>query len=823
MKIRIKAALAAMLVWGLVCAGTARAEVIPVDTGWEFQRLDSRQLTGAVRNQGSDWASQFQVDHVASGGVLAVDADTLARESAFLQQGGWEKVDLPHTAFTEPLTVIRPWQGICYYRRTLRAPEAWKEKNVWLEFKGAMHLADVWVNGRHLLQHAGGYLPFVADLGDALRYGSDNEILVRLDNRDNGLIPPGKPLHSLDFCYYSGLYRGVQLWVKSKQHITHPALSDRPAGGGVFVRYPSVSADRAQVQIDCEVANTATRAARGLTLRHSLYRIDGLFGNGRKGKRVAQWSGGVPLEAGGKRTLRALLTLERPDLWSPEAPHLYCLTTELLDGGRVIDRQQTRLGIRTIEFSRERGFRINGQPLRLVGSNRHMEYPYVGNALPAQAQYRDIYQIRTHGFNIVRLGHYPQDPSVLDACDELGLLAIEPIPGWQYFNRDTVFTGHTFRDIRQLIRRDRNHPSVVMWETTLNESWPPDAWKDEAVRTAHEEYPGDQCYTSGDSYGYEGFDVCYNDWQEGFRRPNAPPRAGFIREYYDYEFGGHYSTSRIRRADGEEALLQNAWNAQWSHNRYRKQYPATAGDAVWSMYDYNRGGCDNICYSGVADLFRLPKYSLYFFSTQIRPGTPQPGGPKQPELFIATRWEPAPGRQDTVRVFGNVDEVALYADGRPVGRRNPDNGPDTEYVPQADGGNCRQLASPPFTFAGVPRVAGRLKAVGYCGGRPATETEVATPGEPVRLAIDYFESGRPASRRDLLIVYVALADGQGTQVPLNGRPVSLKAEGGEICGPAHVETEAGVASFLVRTGDARRLKLQAVSDDLSAQRRFLLK
>ena len=112
-----------------------------------------------------------------------------------------------------------------------------------------------------------------------------------------------------------------------------------------------------------------------------------------------------------------------------------------------------------------------------------------------------------------------------------------------------------------MIRRDRNHPSIVMWETTLNESWPPAEWKDGVVKIAHEELPGDQCFTSGDSYGYKGFDVCYNDWEEGFKRPNNSGKPGFIREYYDYEFGGHYSTTRIRRGDGEKAQLQSAFHA----------------------------------------------------------------------------------------------------------------------------------------------------------------------------------------------------------------------------------------------------------------------
>lgn len=339
----------------------------------------------------------------------------------------------------------------------------------------------------------------------------------------------------------------------------------------------------AQVSVQTEVENQAEKV-ENIILRHTLFEWNRKGGKGRKVQTGAQE---VNLRAGEKEEVVQMLTVERPRLWCPEAPNLYLLVTELVENGKVIDREETRIGIRHIEMTREQGFVINGKPLRLVGSNRHMEYPYVGNAISDNAQYRDIYQIRSNGFNIVRLGHYPQDPSVLDACDELGLLAIEPIPGWQFFNKNPLFAELTYRDVRHTIRRDRNHPSVVMWETTLNESWPPKEWKDRAVEVAHEEFPSNQCFTSGDAYGYEGFDVSYNDWEEGFNRPNKTKNPGFIREYYDYEFGGHYSTTRIRRGDGEQAQIQNAWNAQWSHNRYRAYYPWTMGDAVCSMYDYN--------------------------------------------------------------------------------------------------------------------------------------------------------------------------------------------------------------------------------------------
>ena len=797
------------------------AHSIKINTDWEFQRLKKEQKQIEIKNQGSDWSSQFNIQHVeAQNQALAVHPDTLKQEFNQLSMGNWEKINLPHTPFVEPLVVLHQWQGICYYRKILNVSKKEIDKQLWLEFEGAMHLADVWVNGQHLIQHSGGYTPFVVDVTGMLHADRGNEILVRLDNRNNPLIPPGKPLETLDFCYYGGLYRDVNLIVKHPVHITHPIMANEVAGGGIFVTYPYVSKQEAEIKVKTQVSNKVG-TQRHLTIRHTLYEWSKKKG---RGKKVALVESPLVLAAGTTQHHTQRFTVNNPKLWYPDSPALYVLRTEVMDGRKVTDCEDTRIGIRRIEMTREKGFVINDKPLKLEGSNRHQEYPYVGNAISDQAQYRDMYQIRDNGFNTVRLGHYPQDPSVLEACDELGLLVIEPIPGWQFFNKAQGFVDHTYKDIRDLIRRDRNHPSVIMWETTLNESWPPKSWKDQAVRIAHEEFPGDQCYTSGDTYGYDGFDVCYNDWKEGYNRPNTTSKPGFIREYYDYEFGGHYSTTRVTRGDGDYALMQNAWNAQWSHNRYRAYYPWTIGGAVWSMYDYNRGCCDNICYSGLADLFRLPKFGLLYFRTQMKEGTFTPAGPMTYEVFINSHW--LEGSSDTLQVYGNVDEVKLQLNGRVIARQYPDDKPSTsEYVSRPDGGNAENIDFPPFTFFNVNWERGELKAIGYKDGKAVAEHVVRTPGAVEAMDITYFESGVSASCRDLLIVYVNLKDLQGTGCfGENNREVKLEVlQGGELRGPATIKAEAGVASFLVATTDSPMLVLKAVSGNLETMRKLKLK
>lgn len=785
-----------------------------INNDWGFQRLTEVQETSPIKNQGSDWESQYSVEHVSlTANELHIPENILRDEFSRLSAGVWETVRLPHTPFIENLIVVHQWQGICYYKKQLSITAQEAKNQLWIEFEGAMQLADVWINGSHIMQNAGGYNTFVVNVTGLLQSDKPNEILVRLDNKDNGLIPPGKPLNTLDFCYYGGIYRDVNLIVKPSVHITHPILANRTAGGGIFVTYPKVSEQEAELRLQTEVTNTLT-ISEDVIVKHTLFAWNKESG---KGNIVKDMSQKITLSANDTVSIVQTMTIENPYLWSPDMPNLYVLTAEIFDtNSTLLDQEETRIGIRRYEITREKGFVLNGKPLRLVGSNRHMEYPYVGNAISDNAQYRDIYQIKNNGFNLVRLGHYPQDISVLNACDELGLLVINPIPGWQFYNDNDVFKQLTYRDIRDLIRRDRNHPSVILWETTLNEAWPPTSWKDKAVQIAHEEYPTDQCFTAGDAYGYEGFDISYNDWEEGFNRPNNTKNPSFIREYYDYEFGGHYSSTRVTRGDGENALIQNAWNAQWSHNRYRAYYPWTIGDAIWSMYDYNRGCCDKICYSGVADIFRIPKFSLSFFRTQVPAETPLPKGKMPYEVFIAAQQMPS--QSNTVLVYGNVDEVALLLNNKEIKRQTPDRGSNTQYVTLPDGGNCQSLTYSPFTFTDIPRKQGKWQAVGYLKGEKVAEYTLHTPQKPAKIDISYFEEGCPASKYDLLIVYVSIKDMAGTLCPINGRTVTLAVEGGEIVGPNTYKTEAGIASFLVKTANSDDVSIYATAGKLKSSK-----
>jgi len=752
-------------------------------------------LVGTIKKPRTDWQSQYNIAYVELGDdrydLKPEQLEKLKKQeldlAATLQ---WEQATLPHTANIEKLGVSKPWQGVCYYRRSIELPPKWVGKKVVLTLEGAMQVSNLWLNGVHAGGRRGGYLPVVVDLTPYLKSGT-NDLLVRLDNRDNPLVPPGKPTPELDFLYWSGLYRNASLTVTSKVHITDPILANQKASGGIYVFFPDVGEDRAVVEVRTHVANESTTERRVQVLQ-KLYRGRNL---------VCQSAGCIDLAPGESRQVSQQMVVKDPALWTPDGPNLYNLRTILKERSRALDEQSTRIGIRRFEFSRTKGFLINGKPMRLIGTNRHQEYPYIGNALSNNATYRDMKKIKDAGFNCVRLSHYPMAPAVMDACDELGLLTIPCIAGWQFFNSDRRFTDRVLQDIRELIRRDRNHPCVMAWETSLNETYPPAEIAAEWYRAAHEEFLSSDMAAVGDGARKAYWDWVYNSWSEqdkGRPQNDLPDKPGYIREYGDYEFGGAESTTRQPLSAGEKGNLQSAWNFVWSHNRNRSQWPWTMGDGTWVMYDYHRGYDDRVEYSGMANVFRLPRYVYRFFQVQYRP---------EPAVFICSDWTPRTGETKVV-VFSNGDEVELLLNGRPIGKQKPDDGPDTLYGDYLrggnpwDGGNCRHLVHPPFTFFNVPYEPGELKAVAYQRGKPIAVHTIRTPGEPsaIRLRID--ESGRrlKADGADCVFVYADVIDKRGSICTLFRGQVELSVQGPlRIVGPAKAEVENGTASFVVQS------------------------
>ncbi len=749
------------------------------------------------------------------------DGTGTGRSTAAIEQmppfaASWEKATLPHTVRLEKRDVSggQNFQGICWYQRSFVAPTNWEDRLVYLKIQGAMQVADVWLNGVHMTTHFCGYLPFTVDLSNTIRRGVSNTIVVRLDNSDNGEVPPGKPQGELDFCYFGGLYRDVDLEVVSRLHISDPILANSVAGGGIMVSFPAVDEKQSTVQVQTDVANDST-APRSCIVSHELI--------GNKGEVVARTSEALDLKPHSHLTRSQQLQVREAKLWHPEDPQLYWLHTQIIENGKAIDDQMTRIGIRSIEFDGKRGMIINGRPFFSIGANRHQDHPYVGYALPASAHYRDALKLRDAGFTSVRI-HYPQGPGFMDACDELGILVIVSNPGWQFVGNE-VFIKRVYQDAREMVRRDRNHPSVAIWEAALNESdnRPVAA---ELYRIVHEEMPGSGCYTAGDPIadqvkGFPGWDIDYVS-----KTGSTSGKPTWIREWGDQvdNWSDQQSRVRVARSWGESPMLVQASTHMASLDAICQYDPMPAGADLWAGIDAYRGYHHQPFMGGPLDLFRLPKFDYYMFQSQ-RPGkaTAIRVG-SGPMVFIANYASfQSPS---IVTVFSNCEQVRMMQNGKPIATQKPDSG--------------YHLAHPPFTFRvgefsntqsmlfsnGVaPRGTeiGELVAEGLIDGVIAARHVIHSPGVPsgIQMQVDLCGVDPVADGNDWVRVYARVCDARGTTHPFADDMVTFSVSGeGVLVGDGSifanpVRAEAGIATALVRmTNTPGRITVHAASPGL---------
>jgi len=703
----------------------------------------------------------------------------------------WENIKLPHTPLIEPLVVNDQWQGICWYRKSFVVDEIKQGKQFFMKFDGAMNVAEVWVNGIKKIKHLGGYLPFVIDFTNEVKFGEDNEVLVKLDNRDNPITGP-KPLDILDFNMYGGLYRGVHLIIKNPLFISDPIFEGKEAGGGVFVRYSTVTKEEAILQVKTHIRNVAEENVN-YSIFHELW---------KNNTKVAETHAkDLSLKSKGNMHNTIMISVNNPELWSPENPNLYSLVTKIISNNELLDIDTTQIGIRKFEFI-DGKLSINGNENFLRGVNRHQEYPYIGYALSNEAQYRAAIKIKEAGFDYVRLSHYPHSPAFMDACDEIGLVVIDAILGWQYFSEDPNFQSHIYQTAHDLIRRDRNHPCVLAWEVSLNESWMPESFIDSLIHIAHNEYPGDQCFTAGwQKYGY---DIYLQARQHRINHYEEPDKPYVVSEYGDWEYYAMNAgldqdewqdlkqeerSSRQLLSFGEERLLQQATNIQEAHND-NLNTPAFA-DGYWVMFDYNRGYSDDLEASGIMSINRLPKFSYYFFQSQRGPDEVSELYQSGPMVYIASYWNETSSLD--IRIFSNCEEVELYLNDSLIGKQKPDNNRISS-----------NLTHPPFTFKLNNFEKGELKALGMIKNNKVADHTIITPEEPVKIRLRLDESGKPAEVgvNDVIFVYAEIIDRNGTVVPVNDLEVQFSLEGNaELISPTYIKIEAGIASALLRIGD----------------------
>ncbi|MEX0844216.1 MAG: glycoside hydrolase family 2 TIM barrel-domain containing protein [Balneolaceae bacterium] len=779
--------LSALLIFISSCAGIEEAETLQTkfdfNTNWEFVK---------------------DMDTTITPGLFQADGTELE----------WEQIRLPHTANIEPLVIEdQQWQGYMFYRKFFAVEPELEGKHITLKFEGAMHEADVYLNGEKVGYNAGGYLPFTVNISDELMFGEENVLLVKLNNEDNSQIPPGKAIEVLDFNYYGGIYRDVYLVVKDKLRISDPIEADRVAAGGIFVSYEKVSQTEATVSVQTDIENGRAES-ENIRLKYVL--------QDKRGKTVLTKESELTVAAGSNTLHTEKLQVQKPDLWSPDSPSLYTLTVQLYSDFELIDSEQQRIGIRTIGFDEDNQFTLNGERLYLRGTNRHQDYPYIGYALSNEAQYRDAYKIKEAGFNFIRIAHYPPDPAFLDAADELGLLFMDAIPGWQYYE-DGLFAERALNNVRKMVRRERNHTSIIFWEASLNESEMPEEFMERAHQIVKEELPIEENYTSGwVDYAYDIFIPA--------RQHSSPPeywsgynkdKPLFIAEYGDWEYYAQNAgfnqdafedleeearTSRQLRGDGQKRLAQQALNFQEAHNS--NLMGPSFGDANWVMYDYNRGYASDIESSGIMDIFRIPKFTFYFYQSQADANLSDKEPDFQsPMVYIANYWNDPDFTE--LKVYSNADEVALLLNGEEIARQKP----DTNRV-------STKLNHPPFTFDLDDFTPGNLKALAFIDGAMVASHERTTPENPAQLHLSADISGKEiqSSVNDVVFVYAEITDASGNTVWEAEPSVEFEIEGGgKLIGQNPIQAEAGIATILVRVGELPGvITIRAKSEGLEA-------
>ncbi len=741
-------------------------------------------IRSMTAQQKKDWASQYHIASVETGddrfdlkGPALEEVKNAELKS--IPAKDWQSATLPHAAWIRPLDKPEIWQGVTYYRRKISLPWADLGRHISFDCGGAMQVSDLWLNGEHIATRRGGYLPLVADLSGKAK--TLNEILVRVDNRDNPLVPPGKPQQDLDFMYGAGLHREAHLTLENQVHFSRP---------GGMVRTLSIQGGVSELEAVIPVKNDSDKLQSCRILLH----VHDYLAS----PRLLRYD--IPPRSTQVQRLRFSVSNLQP--WSPAHANLYQIDLKLENQERSLDSTTIRFGIRTISVSRDKGFVLNGKPLELVGTNRHQDYPWVGPALSENANRRDAKLIKDSGHNIVRLSHYPQSPEFLDACDEYGLLVIPCIAGWQFLNSDSRFEQRVLDDIKELVERDGSHPCVAWFETSLNETYPNNAlakkWYDAGKSTIF----GSSVLLAGDAKPGAPWDIAYNQWRdEDMSRPQTamPDKPGYVREYGDYEFGGGQSTSRVRVRDGMEKLLGETWNHVWSLNHLKPQLPWTMGFGTWEMFDHNVPWEFSVSASGLADIMRREKPSYWFYKSQTV---------TTPYVKLAADWQPGAANR-MVAVFTNAKSATLFLNGRKLETRLAEKGATTAYnmTKPFDASNTDHLVHPPIVFRNVRFSPGELKVV--AGG---ISDSVRTAAAPDHLKVWIDDLGVKPGRNDLVFARVAVVDAKGVVCSHDSHSVHLYVSGATVAGESSVAAEAGIASFLVRTPlGASSVSLQASS------------
>ncbi len=659
------------------------------------------------------------------------------------------------------------YQFISTYRKRFRLPLLLNGRRLYLDFGGAMLAATVSINGHTFPEYKGGFTPFSFDITDYVREDAENLLVVHLDSTERKDIPPYG--YVVDYMTFGGIYRDVHLRYVAPVHITN-----------VHVRTYDVLTDKPRAEVDIFVRNQSDSVFQGS--------VQALINSGiiaADGNVATLAIDTVPIEIAAQSQEKVtiiLADLPQIALWTLDNPVRYGLGVELHQAGTCIDDYGAfPFGFREAVF-KDDGFYLNGERLQLRGLNRHQTYAYIGCAAPARLQRKDADIVKFElGCNVVRTSHYPQSPHFLNRCDEIGLLVFEEIPGWQHIG-DKDWQAISLRDVRAMIERDWNHPSIILWGVRINESLDNTEFytaTNALARTLdttrqtggvrffpHSEFLED-VYTMNDFYG-----------------PLEPTHSPWLIT----EFHGHMFPTKT--FDNEDRRLDHAVRHAKYHARAATM-GGIAGAIAWCAFDYNThkefGSGDRICYHGVSDIFRLPKWAAHFYASQQAPT-------QRIVLQAASLWsmgDRSEGGNNPLYVFSNCDTIEVFAGTERIG----------EFKPNHD--EFPNIPHPPFKVTGLGmrwgEEFGDLRVVGYLAGKAVAEQNIACDGHPTQLVLALDDDVIAADGADMTRLIFKVVDRYGNPLPYATPIVNFEISGdAELIGENPFALVGGQAALYVK-------------------------
>lgn len=668
-------------------------------------------------------------------------------------------VNLPHANKVFPMNGFDE-QEYCFvsiYRKKFKLPSELKNKRVFIDFGGVMTAAKVYLNGLKIGENKGGYNDFSFELTKHINWTGENVLAVEVDSTERKDIPPFGNL--VDYLTFGGIYCEVQLRVVNETFIEN-----------VFAKPVDVLSYNRKLNVKVYLQGSE----KNISLKAEL--IEG-------GKVIA--------ENISNSTELTIPDLGNISLWDLEKPKLYLVKITLSVNSQIVDQYETRIGFREAKFT-ENGFFLNSKLLKLRGLNRHQTYPYLGNAMPARIQKRDAWILKKElKCNIVRTSHYMQSPHFLDACDELGLLVLEEIPGWQHIG-DKAWQDLSVRDVESMVKRDWNHPSIILWGTRINESGDNSEFYKRTNAKAHELDDSRQTGGIRNKYDSEFLEDVFT--MNDFRFPMRPPRHPL---YLVTEHNGHmYPT---KRADNVERIREHTHRHARFHNQINsdKQY---SGGLAWCAFDYNThdyfGSGDRICYHGVMDIFRLPKPAAGFYKSQCEPSE---------EIVLEPGFDWAAGDEGDffkdALICSNCEKIKVYHSDVLVGEAEPDR----KTYPH--------LKYPPFVINvkdSLFKKWGDLRIEGYIGGKKVIERKMSGKGVDKLFIVETDDKELVADGIDMTRVTFRVADEYGNTLPFASAAIQFTIEGGEIIGDNPFALVGGGGAIWVRPHrKAKQLRLTA--------------